>query len=131
MKIKRTSLEILLSLKRNEMPSEGFWDTFDQQLAARLEKCAVPEKLNLWQRFLVLLQPLKPAMAACLFVLLFVVGKFSSTEPKRFEAVLATNSIQSCQLSTLSNTVSDSRLPLKNVIQKKNVASMATNCFSF
>ena len=129
--MEKFDIHSLLQLKRNEMPTEAFWDNFDAQLRLRLEKESVLEVRIPWLvRCLNWLQRSPLVSATCALALLLSCVLLNEKPQARYVAINDPVFITECQKSVLNGDLLSSGLK-KDVIQKKMVASVATNCFSF
>ena len=120
-------LGALLKLKRYEMPSEAFWTTFDTDLRTRLDLTPIQKKCSWFTQFVAALYRFSPLTVTCVVMFLFALN-LSSNNRERYNVVTQPMSLNECRSSILKTT---SNLLAKSVIQKKMVASTASNCFSF
>lgn len=122
------NLEALLKLKRYEMPTEAFWTTFGSNLRTKLDLVPVQKK-NFWfTQFTHALCRFSPLTAACTVMLVLALHFSSDIRKERYDVVAQPVSSNECRSSILRAT---SDILTKSVIQKKIVATTATNCFSF
>ena len=129
--MEKFDIHSLLQLKRNEMPTEAFWDNFDAQLRLRLDREFMPKVRVYWlNRCLNWLQRSPLVSATCALALLLSCVLLNEKPQSRYVAINDPVSVTECQKSVLSGDLSNLGLK-KDVIQKKMVASVATNCFSF
>ena len=129
--MEKFELESLLKLKRNEMPTEAFWDSFDSRLQTRLAQESMPKARISWLEHCLSWLCRSPLISAtCALPLLIAVLFFNAKKQPRYVAMSEPISINESQISVLAADLSVLGLE-KNVIQKKMVASNATNCFSF
>lgn len=123
-------LSTLLQWKRNEMPTEAFWTDFDAQLQQRLAAetmVAVPSWKAFAHRLVLRWAPLG---VACALALSFSFDSTMKTS-QRFVALHMPKSIEQCSTHYQDLGRDHSFIPGKNIIEKKNVASIAPRCFSF
>lgn len=129
--MEKFELESLLKLKRNEMPTEAFWDSFNSRLNAQLAQESMPKAHISWlKHYLNWLYRSPLISATCALSLLLAVHFFNAKSQFRYIAINEPISINESQIAVLAADLSVIGLE-KNVIQKKMVASNATNCFSF
>lgn len=129
--MEKFDLQSLLQLKRNEMPTEAFWDNFDAELHARLKKEVIPSiKVPWWEVCLRWLQHSPFVSATCVLSILLGSALLNHKPQARYVAINDSISITECQKSILVGDLMDAGLK-KDVIQKKMVASIAPKCFSF
>ena len=129
--MKNIDIESLLRLKRNEMPSEAFWDSFDAQLSLRLAQEMAPHSRICWTKKCIdWLYQFLPVSATCTVSLLLFFCFFNTTPKMRYVELNNPNSISECRDLALEWNLSTEGLE-KNIIQKKMVASSEPTCFSF
>ena len=129
--MEKFDLHSLLQLKRDEMPTEAFWNHFDAKLRLRLEKESISAVRISWlDRCLSWLQHSPFVSATCALALLLGSFLLNEKPQARYVAINDPVSIKECQKSILMGDLMNVGLR-KDVIQKKMVASVATKCFSF
>lgn len=121
-------LGALLRLKRYEMPTEAFWTTFDANLRTKLDLTPTSKKSSWFTQFVGVLYRFSPLTVACTVMFLLALNFSSDFRKERYDVVSQTVASNECRSSVLKST---SDILAKSVIQKKMVASTATNCFSF
>ena len=121
-------LGALLRLKRYEMPTEAFWTAFDANLRTKLDLTPASKKRSWFTQFVGALYRFSPLTVACTVMFLLALNFSSDFRKERYDVVSQTVSSNECRNSVLKAT---SDILAKSVIQKKMVASAATNCFSF
>lgn len=122
------NLEALLKLKRYEMPTETFWTTFDSNLRTKLDLTSAQKRRSWFTQFTHALCRFSPLTAACTVMLVLALHFSSDARRERYDVVTQPVSLNECRSSILKAT---SDILTKSVIQKKIVATTATNCFSF
>ena len=129
--MEKFDLHSLLQLKRNEMPTEAFWDSFDAELRLRLEKESAAKVQVSWLVHCLNWLKHSPLVSAtCALALLLGSVLLNGKPQMRYVAINDSVSVSECQKSVLMSNLVDAGLK-KDVIQKKMVASMAPKCFSF
>ncbi len=129
--MEKIELESLLKLKRNEMPTDAFWDSFDANLSLRLAQEPMPKARVSWFNYCWNWFYRSPLVsAACALTLLFSIHFLAPKPTMRYTAINNSVSVKECQKSILIGDLAKFGLE-KNVIQKKMIASVASNCFSF
>lgn len=121
-------LGALLKLKRYEMPTEAFWTAFDANLRTKLDLTPIQKKHAWFTQFVGALYRFSPLTVACTVMLLLALNFSTGINKERYDVVSQPVSLNECRSSVLKAT---SDILAKSVIQKKMVASTATNCFSF
>ena len=121
----------LIRLKRNEMPSEAFWDDFDRQLQLRLSQEVIVKKSMGWRSIMHYVYRFSPLAVGCALMILCASTFMKGTGTSRYVALSNPNSIKECSYSVLNSSENVDASLMKIVIPKKIVASNVPNCFSF
>lgn len=131
MKVQKFDVTSLIRLKRNEMPSEDFWDNFDHQLQLKLSQEVVVRKSAWWHWIMRYVYRFSPLTVGCALMVFCASVFVKNSVTPRYVALSNPVSIKECSRSILNSSENGESFLMKIVIPKKMVASNVSNCFSF